>query len=67
MMKLLFFKSNIFMQEDWLETLQRAGYDVDPITYVFTDYMEDSFLKENSEKDCRRSPMMLWYPLISTR
>lgn len=42
-MKILFFKSNIFMQDDWANSLVNAGFDVDPITYVFTDYMKDEF------------------------
>ena len=42
-MKLLFFKSNVFMQEDFFDTLLENGYQVDPITYVFTDYRTDSF------------------------
>lgn len=70
MMKLLFFKSNIFMQEDWLETLQRAGYDVDPITYVFTDYIEDPFFARKFRKRLQKITYdavvsFNFYPVIS--
>lgn len=69
-MKLLFFKSNIFMQEDWLETLQRAGYDVDPITYVFTDYMEDGFFAKKFRRRLQKISYdavlsFNFYPVIS--
>lgn len=42
-MRMLFFKSNTFMQDDWFETLRNCGYNVDPITYVFTDFEKDDF------------------------
>lgn len=61
-MKLLFFKSDIFMQEDWLETLQHAGYNVDPITYVFTDYKEDDFF---AKKFIRRLQKISYDAVVS--
>lgn len=69
-MKLLFFKSNIFMQEDWLETLRRTGCDVDPITYVFTDYMEDEFFAEKFRRRLQKISYdavlsFNFYPVIS--
>ncbi len=42
-MKLLFFKSNLLMQEDLQETLLREGHEVHPVTYNFSDFERDDF------------------------
>lgn len=69
-MKILFFKSNIFMQDDWLDVLKRSGYDVNPITYVFTDYMEDEFFAEKFRRRLKKISYdavvsFNFYPVIS--
>lgn len=69
-MKILFFKSNIFMQEDWFETLKKAGYDVDPVTYVFTDYIKDDFFAKKFRKRLQKISYdavvsFNFYPVIS--
>lgn len=69
-MKLLFFKSNTFMQDDWFDTLIRLGYDVDPVTYIFTDYLDDAFFAEKLRRRLRRISYdaiasFCFYPILS--
>lgn len=69
-MKILFFKSNIFMQEDWFSTLKKAGHDVDPVTYVFTDYVRDEFFAKKFRRRLQKISYdavvsFNFYPVIS--
>lgn len=53
-MKFLFFKTNLFMQEDWFDSLCEAGYEVDPVTYVFLDFLKDDFFAGKLERRLRK-------------
>lgn len=69
-MKLLFFKSNCFMQDDWMAALENAGHEVHPITYVFTDYSQDEFFAEKFRRRLKKISYdavvsFNFYPVIS--
>ena len=69
-MKILFFKSNKFMQDDVIETMREMGHNLDTITYVFQNYDQDEFFAEKLEHRLKRICYDLvfslnFYPVIS--
>lgn len=69
-MRILFFKSNKFMQSDITELLLNSGHHLDTITYVFQDYSKDDFFADKLEKRLKRISYDIvfslnFYPIIS--
>ncbi|MCD7824801.1 MAG: glycosyltransferase [Clostridiaceae bacterium] len=69
-MKILFFLSNKFMQNDMIQALTSLKHEIDTFAYTFRNYEKDDFLAEKLEKKLKRSSYdavfsMNYYPVIS--